>query len=206
MAHWQMLLTEYDITYVTRKAIKGSAIAEYMANRAINDYQPMEFDFPDQDIDSIDQEEEDNIRWMMLFDGATNVWGHGIGVVLISPEGKYYPFTTKLTFLCTNNVAEYEVCILGLQAAIDGGIKELTIKGDSTLEFNTISFSHLPRESNLIPSALETLAALFKVEPGIEIEPIRIRLHRESAYCIMMKEADGKPWFHDIKTYIQGKE
>ncbi|XP_057976076.1 uncharacterized protein LOC131163497 [Malania oleifera] len=234
MARWQMLLTKYDITYVKRKPIKGSAIAEYLADRAVNHYQPMEFDFQDQDIDSINQEEEDNVGWMMLFDGVTNVWGHGIGAVLISPDGKYYPVTTKLTFPCTNNVTEYKACVLGLQAAIDRGIKELTVKGDLALvihqstgewetrdsklipyqeyiqemmlEFDTISFSHLPRESNLIPDALATLAALFKVEPEIEIEPIRIRLHREPAYCIMTEEADGKPWFHDIKTYIQGKE
>ncbi|XP_057962218.1 uncharacterized protein LOC131153776 [Malania oleifera] len=234
MARWQMLLTEYDITYVTRKAVKGSIIAEYLADRAVNDYQSMEFDFPDQDIDSIDQEKEGNVGWMMLFDGATNVWGHGIGAVLISPEGKYYPVTAKLTFPCTNNIAEYEACVLGLQAAIDRGIKKLIVKGDSALviyqltgkwetrdsklipyqefiqemmqEFDAISFSHLPRESNLIPDALATLAALFKVESGIEIEPIRIRMHREPAYCIMTEEADGKPWFHDIKTYIQWKE
>ncbi|XP_057976008.1 uncharacterized protein LOC131163438 [Malania oleifera] len=234
MARWQMLLTEYDITYVTRKAVKRSIIAEYLADRAVNDYQSMEFDFPDQDIDSIDQEKEGNVGWMMLFDGATNVWGHGIGAVLISPEGKYYPVTAKLTFPCTNNIAEYEACVLGLQAAIDRGIKKLIVKGDSALviyqltgkwetrdsklipyqefiqemmqEFDTISFSHLPRESNLIPDALATLAALFKVESGIEIEPIRIRMHREPAYCIMTEEADGKPWFHDIKTYIQWKE
>ncbi|XP_057969350.1 uncharacterized protein LOC131158498 [Malania oleifera] len=206
MARWQMLLTEYDITYVTRKAIKGSIIVEYLADRAVNDYQSMEFDFPNQDIDSIDQEKEGNVRWMMLFDGATNIWGHGIGAVLISPEGKYYPVTAKLTFPCTNNIAEYEACVLGLQAAIDQGIKKLIVKGDSALEFDTISFSHLPRESNLIPDALATLAALFKVESGIEIEPIRIRMHREPAYCIMTEEVDGKPWFHDIKTYIQWKE
>ncbi|XP_057969380.1 uncharacterized protein LOC131158527 [Malania oleifera] len=234
MARWQMLLTEYDITYVTRKAIKGSIIAEYLADRAVNDYQSMEFDFSDQDIDSIDQEKEGNVGWMMLFDGVTNVWGHGIGAVLVSPEGKYYPVTAKLTFPCTNNIAEYEACVLGLQAAIDRGIKKLIVKGDSALviyqltgkwetrdsklipyqefiqemmqEFDAISFSHLQRESNLIPDALATLAALFKVESGIEIEPIRIRMHREPAYCIMTKDADGKPWFHDIKTYIQWKE
>jgi len=28
IAHWQMLLLEFDIVYVTQKAIKGSALAE----------------------------------------------------------------------------------------------------------------------------------------------------------------------------------
>ncbi|XP_057953992.1 uncharacterized protein LOC131148291 [Malania oleifera] len=151
MARWQMLLTEYDITYVMRKAIEGSAIAKYLADRAVNDYQPMEFDFLDQDIDSINQEVEDDVGWMMLFDGATNVWGHGIGAVLISPKGKYYPVTAKLTFPYTNNVAEYEACVLGLQVAIDRGIKELTVKGDLALVIHQLTGEWETRDSKLIP-------------------------------------------------------
>ena len=39
----------------------------------------------------------------------------------------------RLDFNCTNNVAEYEACTMGLQAMIDKGIKELEVYGDSTL-------------------------------------------------------------------------
>ncbi|PKI26384.1 hypothetical protein CRG98_048927, partial [Punica granatum] len=55
----------------------------------------------------------------MYFDGAVNSVGSGIGAVLISPDGHYYPVAAKIDFPCTNNVAEYEACILRLQAAID---------------------------------------------------------------------------------------
>ncbi|XP_057969438.1 uncharacterized protein LOC131158587 [Malania oleifera] len=199
-----MLLTEYDITYVTRKAIKGDAIAEYLADRAVEDYLPMDFDFSDKDTNSISHEEEEHEVWTIFFDKAVNVWGHGIGVVLISLEGKHYSVIAKLTFPCTNNIAEYEAYILGLQAAIDRGIKELAVMGDSapvihqlikeweTRDFKLvpyqeyiqemikglerISFSHLPRETNLIPDTLATMAALFKVELGMEIEPIQIKV------------------------------
>ena len=41
IARWQMLLSEFDILYVTQKAIKGSALAEYLAQQPIDDYQPM---------------------------------------------------------------------------------------------------------------------------------------------------------------------
>ncbi|XP_057962289.1 uncharacterized protein LOC131153856 [Malania oleifera] len=133
VARWQMLLMEYDISYVTKKAINGSVIAEYLDERAVEDYQPMEFKFPDQDIDSLTQGEEDLEEWMMLFDGAVNVWGHGIGAVLISPDGKHYPVVAKLIFPCTNNIAKYEACILGLQTSLDWGVKRLTVRGDSTL-------------------------------------------------------------------------
>ncbi|XP_057954079.1 uncharacterized protein LOC131148383 [Malania oleifera] len=195
-----MLLTEYDITYVTRKAIKRSIIAEYLTKRAMEDYQPIEFEFPDQDIDSITQEVEDLEKWMMLFDRGVNVWGHGIGAMLISPEGKHYPVVAKLVFPCTNNIAEYEACMQGLQVAMDRGIKRLMVRGDSALVihqlieewetrdaklvpyreyiqemtegFDSISFFHMPSENNVIPDALATLESLFKVEEGVEIEPI----------------------------------
>ncbi|PKI58222.1 hypothetical protein CRG98_021393 [Punica granatum] len=56
-----------------------------------------------------------------------------IGAVLISPEGRHFPIAGKIDFPCTNNVAEYEACILGLQAAIDLKVKELEVFGDSML-------------------------------------------------------------------------
>ena len=69
----------------------------------------------------------------MYFDGVSNALGCGMGIVLISLEGNHYPFTAKLSFDCTNNVAEYEACVLGLQAAIEKKIKSLTMYGDSAL-------------------------------------------------------------------------
>ncbi|XP_057975958.1 uncharacterized protein LOC131163380 [Malania oleifera] len=139
VARWKMLLIEYDITYVTRKAIKGSIIVEYLEDRDVEDYQPLEFDYSDKDIDSITQEEEGPKKWTMLFDRAVNVWGYGIGAILISPEGKHYPIIAKLAFPCTNNIAEYEACILGLQASMDRGIKQLIVKRDSALVIDQLT-------------------------------------------------------------------
>ena len=47
-------------------------------------------------------------------DGASNALGRSVGAILISPEGNHCPFTAKLSFDCTNNVAEYEACVMGL--------------------------------------------------------------------------------------------
>ena len=38
IARWQMLLSEYDIVYVTQKAIKGSALADYLADLPMKSY------------------------------------------------------------------------------------------------------------------------------------------------------------------------
>ena len=50
IARWQMILTEYDIQYTTEKAIKGSVQADHLAHQAVEDYQSMNFEFPDENI------------------------------------------------------------------------------------------------------------------------------------------------------------
>lgn len=50
IACWKMLLTEYDILYVTQKEIKGSMLADHLAHQPLEEYQSMMFDFPDEDI------------------------------------------------------------------------------------------------------------------------------------------------------------
>ena len=50
IARWQVLLSEFDIIYVTQKAIKGSALVSYLSQQPLNDYQPMHPEFPDEDI------------------------------------------------------------------------------------------------------------------------------------------------------------
>ena len=93
IAGWKMILIEYDIQYTTQKAIKGSVLADHLAHQAVEDYQSMKFEFPDEDIMMVNNYEEfrpydgpeQGSRWTLLFDGASNALGNGIGVVLISP-------------------------------------------------------------------------------------------------------------------------
>ena len=123
IARWQVLLSEFDILYISQRAIKESVIADFLVERANEEYEPMSFEFPDEDLMAVLQiEKEESPKeegWKMYFDGASNALGRGVGAVLISPNGNHYPFTRKLSFDCTNNVAEYEACVLGLQAAIE---------------------------------------------------------------------------------------
>lgn len=105
ISRWQML-SEYDIQYVTQKAIKGSALSEYLTHQPLEDYHPMRFKFPDVDIMFLkdyenpgpDEGPEPGVRWRLTFDGASNAMRHEIGVVLISPKEGYTPSTTRLCF------------------------------------------------------------------------------------------------------------
>ncbi|KAK8567175.1 hypothetical protein V6N13_005087 [Hibiscus sabdariffa] len=119
--HWQMLLSEFDIVYVSQKAVKGSAIADFLAIRTLVGDETLKFDFPDEDLMCIMEGKEESLgpsSWRLYFDEASNALGRGVGAVLISPKNVHHPFTSRLEFFSTNNVVEYEACVLGLRAAI----------------------------------------------------------------------------------------
>ena len=52
----------------------------------------------------------------MYFDGAVNQYGNWIGILLVTPEGFHMPLAIKLNFEVTNNMAEYEACIVRIEA------------------------------------------------------------------------------------------
>ena len=59
----------------------------------------------------------------MYFDGAATHSGYGIGVLLISPHGDHIPRSVRLAisnrFPATNNIIEYEACILRLKTTLE---------------------------------------------------------------------------------------
>ncbi|XP_050920355.1 uncharacterized protein LOC127137989 [Lathyrus oleraceus] len=179
LARWQMLLSEYNIQYVSKKAIKGTVLSDYLVHQPFEDYQPLKFDFPDEDIMEVKDYEipvpeegpEPGSRWKLMFDGSSNYMGYGVGDVMMNPNGGYTPFTTRLCFDFTKNIAEYEACILGIKGAIDLRIKILEVR-------------------------------FCNEAPLIQIER-----NDEPSYCqLVEEEADGKPWFHNIKCYMQNQE
>ncbi|KAH7867306.1 hypothetical protein Vadar_031754 [Vaccinium darrowii] len=148
------------------------------------------------------------------------------------------PAVAKLLFeegnVVTNNIAEYEACILGLRMALQYEILELTVWGDSDLiiqqsnetfktrdpklapyhqkvkelrqRFNDNKFIHIPRTDNSFADALATLAAAIQFDEGEEIPAIQIELRHSPAYCsAVAEELDGHPWYHDIKRYMQSQ-
>ncbi|XP_050289570.1 uncharacterized protein LOC126727686 [Quercus robur] len=177
---WQMLLFEFDIVFMTRKAIKGQAIANYLADQLLNDLELLESLFPDEDVVALEPE-PDSVelwRWRLYFDGAANSTGNGVGVVLVSPKGKWQARYTKLIL--------YQKCV-------------------SRLISKCVSC--------LIVDALATLANMVKLSEGDDMWQLRIEVRGIPTYCMNIEEcmsveveANGKPWYHDIKAYIKDSE
>lgn len=97
----------------------------------------MKFEFPDEDLMSICQTNEEESKkdnnCKMFLDEALNDLGHDIGAVLISLKRDHYPITSKLSFYCTNNLAEYKAYVMGFQAVIEKKIRKLRAYMDFTL-------------------------------------------------------------------------
>ncbi|XP_020208520.1 uncharacterized protein LOC109793461 [Cajanus cajan] len=134
VSRWQVLLSEYDITYLAQKAIMGSALADYLANGPTDKYHAVKDNFPDKEVLALGNEEEGKTMeesWTMFFDEASKLMGNGVGTILMSSQGKHILVTTILDFDCTNNMAEYEACIFSLHVALDNGITRLEVYNDS---------------------------------------------------------------------------
>ena len=103
----------------------------------------MSLDFLDDSIFVLIEEEEfvdtkDELDITLYFDGSKCEQGGGAGIVFITPQGAPIPLSFKLKFPCTNNMAEYEALVLGLQTTIKLNFKKIKIIGDSQLIVNQV--------------------------------------------------------------------
>ena len=67
----------------------------------------------------------------MYFDGSLMKTGAGAGLLFISPLGVHMRYMIRLHFVASNNAAENEALINGLQIAVELGVQCLDVRGDS---------------------------------------------------------------------------
>ncbi|KAK2980357.1 hypothetical protein RJ640_014530 [Escallonia rubra] len=158
IAKWVVILQQFAIEYVEQKAVKGQALADFLAAHPIPDVTPLAIDLPDEEVMHIEVQK----GWEMYFDGAsrspdgtkqetTKNNKSGIGIVFVTPEGALLPYSFALSEGCSNNEAEYESVIAGLELAFQIPIVELTIYGDSQLVVKQLRGEYTVRRTNLVP-------------------------------------------------------
>ncbi|XP_070034291.1 uncharacterized protein [Nicotiana tomentosiformis] len=100
LAKWQILMSEFDIIYVTQKAVKGQALADHFPENPVDgEYEPLKTYFPDEEVSFVGEEIiKAYDGWRMFFDGEANFEGVGIEVVLVSETGQHYLRFTKIEF------------------------------------------------------------------------------------------------------------
>ncbi|KAJ0856311.1 putative ribonuclease H [Helianthus annuus] len=157
MAKWSVKLSAYDLVYEPRNAIKSQALADFVAD--------FSSDIQDEVDLEVQQLGESSGSWTLYTDGASNVRGVGLGILLKSPQGDILPQAIRCEFPATNNEAEYEALIAGLELAKSMSIKNLQVYVDSLLITNHFNGSYAVKGEKLIEylDILKKLAGYFDV-------------------------------------------
>jgi ribonuclease HI len=84
--------------------------------------------------------------------------------VLLDPQGDTIAEIDAYLGVTTNNVAEWTALVLGLQAAVDRGIRRLAVRLDSELVVKQLSGEYRVKHANLQPLHRQARALLRAFE------------------------------------------
>ncbi|KAA0042174.1 gypsy-like retrotransposase [Cucumis melo var. makuwa] len=77
--------------------------------------------------------------------------GARVDIILISPKKHMLPYSFAFAELCSNNMAQYQALIIGLQMALEIGVSFIEIYGDSKLIINLLSLQYDMKHEYLKP-------------------------------------------------------
>ena len=125
LIQWAVELSEFDIRYQLRNAIKAQALADFIAEFTPN-YEDL-------------GEGEYNKNWVVHVDGSSTLYAGGIRVVLQSLEGDKLKYKARLQYQTTNNEVEYEALLKGLELAKSVEADSILVLGDSQLVIGQVN-------------------------------------------------------------------
>jgi ribonuclease HI len=154
-----LALSEFELRFESAKAIKGKVIADFITEHRGSSINLLEITL-----------------WALFFDGSSCGKGGGVGILLISPRGETFEFAIPIQHTVTNNQAENEALLRGLQYLKEAKAISVEIFGDSELvikqlngpyecrndilrnyyeeckeilkSFHLVILQHIPRENN----------------------------------------------------------
>ena len=199
---WAIELSEFNIIYKPKTAIKGQVLADFI------------MEFTSAELAKNAQTMTDLPIWKLSVDGASNAQGSRAGLILTSPEGINIEYALRFGFQASNNKAEYEAVIAGLNLAHSLEVHQLEVCSDSQLvvrqiedtyeaksgrmilylqkvrdllkKFMLVQVKHVPRAENSRAEALAKLAAAsqedlsssthveYLVEPSIDLCDVEV--------------------------------
>jgi ribonuclease HI len=141
---WGAKIGTLDVKYLPRTAIKGQILADFVAEFTPTAEQ--------KDLNETTFQEntpEDSGWWKIYVDGASNAKGSGTGVVIITPDETVIEQSIRLDFKTSNNEAEYEAVLAGLNSAKTLGPQQLIVYYDSLLVASQINGEYMTRDERM---------------------------------------------------------
>ena len=212
MVQWAVELSQFDVDYRPRMAIKAQALANFVTEFTIADQDPK------------------TNYWMVYTNRLLAASIRGVGVILLSPKKDILRYRVQLQFPATNNEAEYEAVLTSLRIAKALSVRNLKLNSDSKLvvrqitnkykakedrmkryltltnqlvsNFDDVKITQVPREENLEVDEVDRLA-LSTTNEG------RPRLYMEAQHLPSIEGFDVSyvqfrgSWMDPITTYIK---
>ena len=94
LVKWAVELSEYDLHYTPRTAIKGQVLADFL----------VEMQTP---INLEETKEPEEMHWELRADGSSTTGGSGAGIMLTSPGGAPLEYALRFNFPATNNALRF---------------------------------------------------------------------------------------------------
>ena len=116
MVQWAIELSQFDIEYRLRTAIKAQALADFIA-----------------EFTTLEDTNHQGDLWMINTDRSSTQKGGRAGIVITSSEKDVLKYGVQLKFPISNNEAEYEALLAGLRIARALGVENIMLKSDSQL-------------------------------------------------------------------------
>ena len=169
--------------------------------------------------------------WKLSLDRASNAQGSGAGLILTSPEGIDIEYALRFGFHTSNNEAEYEAVIAGLNLARSLEVDQLEVYSDSQLvvrqiedtyeaksesmilylqkvrdllkKFVLVQVRHVPRAENSRADALAKLATASQENLGRSTPVEYMAEPSIDPYSMMVALVESAPsWMDPIWNYI----
>ncbi|XP_022150100.1 uncharacterized protein LOC111018362 [Momordica charantia] len=212
---WALELSEYDIQFGPRTALKGQAVANFIA-----------------ELTPPSQLTESDLSWTIYVDGSSNERGCGAGILLLAPSGERFEYALRFNFRTSNNEAEYEALLACLCVARGLGAVHIKVFSDSQLvvnqikeeyqtkdprmekylskvrshlaQFRTYEVSQVPRSENSNADALAKLASAYETDLARSV-PVEI-LDSPSILepDVMEVDTPSPSWMDPIVEFIKG--
>ncbi|XP_071909636.1 uncharacterized protein [Coffea arabica] len=162
LTKWAVELGEYDLSYEPRTAIKAQALADFLAELTFTE---------GPESTSALAEVSTSFLWTLYVDGSSNGDGCGAGLLLEGPQGEVCSYALRFDFPATNNEAEYEALIAGLQLARKLGAQQIHVRSDSQLVVRQVLGEYEAKDETMqrYLSKVHQLTAYFK---SFEIQKI----------------------------------
>jgi ribonuclease HI len=184
---WACELGAHDIEFQPRTAIKTQALVDFVSEWTEH---------------QVPENTKATEVWKMYFDGSLRLQGVEAGILFIAPGGDQLKYALQLLFAASNNVAEYEALVHGLNITISLGVKRLMVYNDSLVvisqvnkdwdcstdsmdrycaavqkledKFEGLEFHHLERDRNAAADALSNMgSSRAQVPHGIFVQEVQ---------------------------------